>query len=125
MCSARACTWVCSNVLNRGAGVTSSESARPVLTDIEVRILGALAEKEATTPDAYPLSLNALVNASNQTSNRDPVMALTEDQVRWAVNNLRQHSLVRAVQRSDARVMKYQHLLDEALDLSGGALAVM
>jgi uncharacterized protein len=95
------------------------------LTPIEVRILGALIEKESTTPDVYPLSLNALVNACNQTSNRDPVMELTEDSVRWALNNLRQQSLVRAIQRSDSRVMKYQHLLHETLTLDGPQLAVM
>jgi uncharacterized protein YceH (UPF0502 family) len=95
------------------------------LTDVEVRILGSLVEKETTTPDAYPLSLNALVNACNQTSNRDPVMALGEDAVRWAINNLRQQSLVRAIQRSDSRVMKYQHLMTETMSLDGAPLAVM
>src|SRR3954463_507149 len=83
----------------------------PPLTDVEVRVLGCLIEKEATTPDVYPLSLNALVNACNQSSNRDPVMELSEDAVRWAINNLRQQSLVRGIQPSDSRVMKYQHLL--------------
>ena len=100
-------------------------SARMQLTAIEVRILGSLVEKESTTPDAYPLSLNALVNACNQSSNRDPVMDLNEDAVRWAINNLRQQSLVRANQRSDSRVMKYQHLMVERLNLDEPALAVM
>jgi uncharacterized protein YceH (UPF0502 family) len=95
------------------------------LTDVEVRILGSLIEKETTTPDVYPLSLNALVTACNQTSNRDPVLALGEDAVRWAINNLRQQSLVRAIQRSDSRVMKYQHLLTETMSLEGAPLAVM
>ena len=95
------------------------------LTATEIRILGALVEKESTTPDVFPLSLNALVNACNQSSNRDPVMELGEDAVRWAINNLRQQSLVRAVQRSDSRVMKYQHLLRETLALDGAALAMM
>ena len=95
------------------------------LTDVEVRILGALIEKEATTPDVYPLSLNALTTACNQTSNRDPVMDLSEDQVKWAVNNLRQQSLVRAVQTSGSRVMKFRHLVDEKLSLDRPALAVM
>lgn len=98
---------------------------RVPLTAIEVRILGSLIEKESTTPDAYPLSLNALTNACNQSSNRDPVMELSEDLVRWAINNLRQQSLVRAIQRSDSRVMKYQHLLTEKMDLDAPALAVM
>jgi uncharacterized protein YceH (UPF0502 family) len=95
------------------------------LTATEVRILGALAEKQATTPDVYPLSLNALTNACNQTSNRDPVMDLGEDAVRWAINNLRQQSLVRAIQRADSRVMKYEHLLTEKMQLDGAELAVM
>jgi len=95
------------------------------LTDVEVRILGALIEKEATTPDAYPLSLNALTTACNQTSNRDPVMDLSEDQVKWAVNSLRQQSLVRAVQTSGSRVMKFRHLVDEKLSLDRPAVAIM
>jgi len=95
------------------------------LSDIEVRILGCLIEKEATTPDNYPLSLNALTGACNQLTNREPVMALGEDQVKWAVNSLRQQSLVRAIQPSDARVMKFQHLLTEKLDLDQPARAVL
>lgn len=95
------------------------------LSDVEVRILGCLIEKEATTPDNYPLSLNALTNACNQTSNRDPVMSLSEDQVKWAVNSLRQQSLVRAIQPSDARVMKFQHLVTEKLDLDQPQRAVL
>ena len=95
------------------------------LSDVEVRILGCLIEKEATTPDNYPLSLNALTNACNQLSNREPVMSLSEDQVKWAVNSLRQQSLVRAITPSDARVMKFQHLLTEKLDLDQPALAVL
>jgi len=95
------------------------------LSNVEVRILGCLIEKEATTPDNYPLSLNALTNACNQLSNREPVMSLGEDQVKWAVNNLRQQSLVRAIQPSDARVMKFQHLLTEKLDLDQSARAVL
>ena len=95
------------------------------LTDVEVRILGCLMEKESTTPDAYPLSLNSLVSACNQTSNRDPVMALGEDAVKWAINNLRQKSLVRAVQHSDSRVMRFKHLMAETEDRTPPELAVM
>jgi uncharacterized protein YceH (UPF0502 family) len=76
-------------------------------------------------PDNYPLSLNALTSACNQLSNREPVMSLGEDQVKWAVNSLRQQSLVRAIQPSDARVMKFQHLLTEKLDLDQPARAVL
>jgi uncharacterized protein YceH (UPF0502 family) len=95
------------------------------LSPIEVRVLGALVEKEATTPDNYPLSLNALTNACNQTSNRDPVMDLDETAVRNAVNSLRQQSLVRATQHSGSRVMKFQHLIDERLNLDAPALGVL
>ena len=95
------------------------------LTDVEVRILGSLVEKAFTTPDVYPLSLNALTNACNQTSNRDPVMDLSEDAVKWAVNGLRQQSLVRAIQPADSRVMKFQHLLAEAKGLERPGLAVL
>src|SRR5256885_3473485 len=95
------------------------------LSDVEVRILGCLMEKEATTPDNYPLSLNALTNACNQLSNREPVMSLGEDAVKWALNSLRQQSLVRAIQPSDARVMKFQHLVTEKLDLDQPARAVL
>ena len=95
------------------------------LSAVEVRILGALIEKESTTPDSYPLSLNALTTACNQSTNRDPVMELAEDAVRWAVNNLRQQSLIRAIQPSDSRVMKFQHLVREKLEVDGATLAVL
>lgn len=95
------------------------------LTETEVRILGSLVEKEATTPDNYPLSLNALTTACNQVSNREPVMALSEDAVKWAVNNLRQQSLVRAIQPADSRVMKFQHLLGAKYDLDQREMAVL
>jgi uncharacterized protein YceH (UPF0502 family) len=105
--------------------ITSSEHASMQLSDVEVRILGCLIEKEATTPDNYPLSLNALTSACNQLSNREPVMSLSEEQVKWAVNSLRQQSLVRAIQPMDARVMKFQHLITEKLDLDERARAVL
>ncbi|MEP6780829.1 MAG: YceH family protein [Gemmatimonadaceae bacterium] len=95
------------------------------LTDTEVRILGSLIEKESTTPDNYPLSLNALTNACNQLSNRDPVTTLSEDSVKWAVNSLRQHSLVRAIQPSDSRVMKFLHLLTDKWELEPSQLGVL
>jgi uncharacterized protein YceH (UPF0502 family) len=95
------------------------------LSDVEVRILGCLIEKEATTPDNYPLSLNALTSACNQLTNREPVMSLGEDKVKWAVNSLRQQSLARAIQPADSRVMKFQHLAAEKLDLDKPQLAVL
>jgi uncharacterized protein YceH (UPF0502 family) len=95
------------------------------LTDVEVRILGSLIEKESTTPDNYPLSLNALTAGCNQLSNREPVMQLGEDTVKYAVNSLRQQSLVRAIQPSDSRVMKFQHLATEKWELGTGTRAVL
>ncbi len=95
------------------------------LTDAEVRILGSLIEKESVTPDTYPLSLNALTAACNQLSNREPVMQLDENAVKYAVNSLRQQSLVRAIQPSDSRVMKFQHLAADRWSLDAGAQAVL
>src|SRR5690242_5093103 len=97
----------------------------PPLTDIEIRVLGALFEKARTTPDSYPLSLNALTTACNQTSNREPVMSLAETEVSAAVDALRKRQMVRAIVRSGAAVTKYAHLLDEALGLVNRQLAVL
>ena len=97
----------------------------PALNDVEVRILGSLIEKEVTTPDNYPLSLNALTLACNQTSNREPVMQLDEAAVNAAIVALRRRSLLRAIQPSGSRVTKYSHLLGEALDLDARELAVL
>ena len=69
-----------------------------LLTDVEVRVLGSLIEKERTTPEYYPLSLNALTNACNQSSNRDPIVQYDEATVADAIESLRRRSLVRAVQ---------------------------
>jgi uncharacterized protein YceH (UPF0502 family) len=96
-----------------------------LLNDIDVRVLGSLIEKEITTPDHYPLSLNALVNACNQTSSREPVVAYDDMTVSAAIDRLRRQSLVRGIQRSDSRVTKYQHLLRDALGLSTRELAVL
>lgn len=79
------------------------------LDEIEVRVLGSLAEKEATTPDNYPLSLNALVNACNQLTSRDPVMALTEAQVSETLDRLAARKLVGVTHQAGARVAKYEH----------------
>lgn len=96
-----------------------------LLTDADVRVLGALIEKELTTPEQYPLSLNALTNACNQSSNRDPVVQYDEATVKSAVDRLRKYSLVRSIQRADARVMKYMHLMDEAMGLERREIAAM
>ena len=97
----------------------------PPLTDVEVRVLGSLVEKEVTTPDSYPLSLSALAAACNQTSNRDPVMRLDEDAVTEAVVALRRRALVRPIQPAGARVTKFNHLLAQALNLDARELAVL
>jgi uncharacterized protein YceH (UPF0502 family) len=78
------------------------------LTENEVRVLGSLIEKDITTPEYYPLSLNALVNACNQKSNRDPVMQLNEDAVRDALESLQQQRLAGPARGADSRVTKYE-----------------
>ena len=88
-------------------------------------MLGALLEKARTTPDNYPLSLNALTSACNQASNREPVMSLAETEVSAALDRLRRRSLVRAIVRSGAGVTKYMHLMDEAMGLVNRLLAVL
>ena len=94
------------------------------LTDTEVRVLGALVEKETTTPEYYPLSLNALVNACNQKSNREPVMNLDEEAVRKALRSLTDQYLVRAA-GGDSRVAKYEHRLNELYNFHRHEIAVL
>jgi uncharacterized protein YceH (UPF0502 family) len=96
-----------------------------VLNDIECRVLGALIEKEITTPEYYPLSLNALVNACNQKSNREPAMSLDEGAVRQALHSLDGQSLVRSVSASDSRVTKYEHRLQEAFNFYRHEAAIL
>jgi uncharacterized protein len=96
-----------------------------ILTDIEARVLGSLAEKESTTPDYYPLSLNALVNACNQKSNRDPVMNLDQDAVRDALDSLNAKNLAGAVSGAESRVTKYEHRLQEVFNFPRGESAVI
>src|SRR5437660_3686484 len=83
------------------------------LTDIEVRVLGSLVEKEITTPDYYPLSLNALVAACNQSSNRNPIVHYDESTVAQALDTLRDKKLIHTVDKSESRVTKYRHVLYE------------
>ena len=97
----------------------------PPLTDVEVRILGALLEKEVTTPEYYPLSLNALLAACNQTTNRDPVMRLDENTATHHITALRRGGLLRQIQPVGSRVAKFAHLLDEVLKLGPRELAVL
>jgi uncharacterized protein len=95
-----------------------------LLDAAEVRVLGALLEKEATTPEYYPLSLNALVNACNQKSNRDPVVEYDEDTVYDAVNRLREKKLALTITGS-GRVNKYAQRISETLNLGRRELAVL
>jgi hypothetical protein len=96
-----------------------------LLNEVECRVLGALIEKEISTPEYYPLSLNALVNACNQKSNRDPVMNLDEVKVREALHSLDGQSLVRSVSGSDSRVTKYEHRLQEAFNFYRHEIAIV
>lgn len=94
------------------------------LTPPEIRVLGCLAEKEATTPDAYPLSTNGLLLACNQRSSRSPVVAYDEDEVTRALVSLRERELVRT-SREGGRAYKHAHLLRQALALCDAELAVL
>jgi uncharacterized protein YceH (UPF0502 family) len=90
----------------------------------EVRVVGALVEKQVTTPEYYPLTLNALTNACNQISNRDPTVSYDEQTVVRAIDSLREKNLVREVRTADGRVPKYRQVLEEALSLNKAELAV-
>ena len=95
-----------------------------LLNDVEVRVLGALLEKEITTPDYYPLSLNALINACNQKSNREPVMELDENAVRDALLSLQEKRVAGPASGADSRVTKYEHRL-ESFNFSRRETAVL
>jgi uncharacterized protein len=95
------------------------------LTENEVRVLGALIEKDITTPEYYPLSLNALMNACNQKSNRDPVMQLGEDAVRDALEGLQQQRMAGPARGADSRVTKYEQRLQEVFNFTRGETAVL
>jgi len=96
-----------------------------VLNETECRVLGCLLEKEITTPEYYPLSLNALVNACNQKSNRDPVMNLEEAAVRDALRSLADQSLLRSVSGSESRVTKFEHRLQETFNFYRHEAAIL
>lgn len=96
-----------------------------VLDQTEVRVLGSLIEKEIATPDYYPLTLNALVNACNQRSNRDPVVAFDEDTVESAADRLREKRLAAVVTGAGMRVAKYRELLSETLNLGRREVALL
>src|ERR1700730_14343462 len=105
--------------------VVSSPSVNILLSEVECRVLGSLLEKEITTPEYYPLSLNALINACNQKSNREPVMNLDESAVRQALHSLDGQSLVRSVSAADSRVTKYEHRLQEAFNFYRHEIAIL
>jgi uncharacterized protein YceH (UPF0502 family) len=96
-----------------------------VLNPNQARVLGALVEKDITTPEYYPLSLNALVNACNQKSNREPVMALDEDAVRDALAGLQEYRLAGPASGADSRVQKYEHRLQEVFNFDRRETAVL
>jgi hypothetical protein len=91
----------------------------------ELRILGCLVEKQRTTPDVYPLTLNALRLACNQSTNRDPVVSYDEETIRTALARLSRKGWARLASGPGSRVVKYRHLLDEALGVTPGQLAVI
>jgi uncharacterized protein len=93
------------------------------LTPIEARVLGSLIEKEITTPEYYPLSLNALTNACNQKSNRDPILHLEESDIRKALNHLESQSLVRSI--AESRATKFDHRLQDAFNFYRPEIAII
>jgi|SRR5690349_14318017 len=95
------------------------------LTENEVRVLGALVEKQITTPEYYPLTLNSLTAACNQKNNRNPVMSLTEGEVERALDSLREKNLAYVFHGSTSRVPKYKHVAPEILQLNPAELAVI
>ncbi len=95
------------------------------LTENEIRVLGVLIEKQITTPEYYPLTLNSLTAACNQKNNRNPVMSLTESEVERALDTLREKNLAYVFHGSTSRVPKYKHVAPEVLHLNPAELAVM
>jgi uncharacterized protein YceH (UPF0502 family) len=107
--------------------VTTTPRGVPVnfqLAPTEARVLGSLIEKEITTPEYYPLSLNALLNACNQKSNRDPVMSLDEEAVRRALHSLNEHGLARSA-ATDGRVAKFEHRVNEIFNFHRHEIALV
>ncbi|RPI00200.1 MAG: DUF480 domain-containing protein [Calditrichaeota bacterium] len=97
----------------------------PLLNDVEVRVLGCLVEKQITTPEYYPLTLNAVTNACNQKSNRDPVLQLDDVTVQIALDSLREKSLAAVITGAGIRTPKYRHYFKEKLQLSDEQVAVL
>jgi uncharacterized protein len=101
------------------------DDALPPLDATEVRVLGSLIEKQITTPDYYPLTLNALVNACNQLTNRDPVVAFDDQTVVRALDGLRDKRLTTLFTGAESRVSKYKHTLTDRLLLTPGEVALL
>jgi uncharacterized protein YceH (UPF0502 family) len=95
------------------------------LSPVEIRVLGSLVEKQRTTPDVYPLSLNALRLACNQTTNRDPVVSYDEETIRAALDRLARRGWVRLASGPGSRAVKFRHLFDEALGLTPAQISVL
>jgi len=95
------------------------------LTEVEARIVGALVEKQLTTPEYYPLTLNALTAACNQKTNREPVVSFDEETVTRSLENLREKNLVYVFYGSTSRVPKYKHMLPSVYELEPSEVAVM
>jgi uncharacterized protein YceH (UPF0502 family) len=96
-----------------------------ILSETEVRVLGSLVEKQLTTPEYYPLTINALVAACNQKSNRDPVVSYDESTVVGALDSLREKNLVYTFHGSTSRVVKYKHMLPNVFELDAAEVAVI
>ena len=96
-----------------------------ILTDIEARVLGSLVEKQLTTPEYYPLTLNALMAACNQKSNRDPVVSFDETTITGAVDSLRDKNLVYLFYGSNSRAVKYKHMLPSVYELDEAGVAIV
>ncbi|MDQ3062750.1 MAG: YceH family protein [Acidobacteriota bacterium] len=95
------------------------------LTEIEARVIGALIEKQLTTPEYYPLTLNALVAACNQKTNREPVVSYSEQTVQKSLDDLRERNLAYVFYGSTSRVPKYKHILDKVYELDAPEIAVL
>src|SRR6476659_5046966 len=96
-----------------------------ILSDVEIRVLGSLVEKQVTTPEYYPLTLNSLTLACNQKNNRNPVTNLNEDDVAQALESLREKNLTYVFHGSTSRVPKYKHVMPEVFHLNQAELAIM
>jgi len=96
-----------------------------ILSEVEVRVLGSLVEKQLTTPEYYPLTMNALTAACNQKSNRDPVMSLNDTAILGAIDSLRDKNLVYLYYGSTSRTVKYKHMLPSVYELEPPAVAIL